>query len=91
MRGKRIGVNLTALSVDTEHGIFGIDDGVDEMYTTVHVENVASVVGRADLLAVQRRAYIRRRATVWRRRAGRSAGRRPGRLGGRVVRSGTAV
>ena len=42
VRGKRIGVNLTAISVDPEMGIFGIADDVDEMYTTVHVENVAS-------------------------------------------------
>ena len=42
MRGKRIGVNLTAISVDPELGIFGIDSEIDEMYTTVHVDNVAS-------------------------------------------------
>jgi hypothetical protein len=42
MRGKRIGVNLTALSVDPELGVFGVADDIDEMYTTVHVDNVAS-------------------------------------------------
>ena len=41
-RGKAIGQNLTKLSVDGELGIFGIDSGVTEMYTTVHVGNVGS-------------------------------------------------
>ena len=42
LRGKQIGQNLTSMSVDPELGIFGLNDEVDEMYTTVHVENVPS-------------------------------------------------
>jgi anhydro-N-acetylmuramic acid kinase len=41
-RGLGIGANLTKLSVDMSAGIFGIDSAVKEMYTTVHVDNVAS-------------------------------------------------
>lgn len=41
-RGKRIGVNLTTLSVDPDHGIWNVDPASDEMYTTVHVGNVPS-------------------------------------------------
>ena len=41
-RGKRIGVNLTSLSVHPTLGIFGIHPQVKEMYTTVHVDNVTS-------------------------------------------------
>jgi anhydro-N-acetylmuramic acid kinase len=42
LRGKQIGQNLTSLSVDPALGIFGCRDDVEEMYTTVHVENVPS-------------------------------------------------
>jgi len=41
-RGKRIGVNLTSLSIHPTMGIFGINPKVKEMYTTVHVDNVTS-------------------------------------------------
>lgn len=41
-RGKRIGVNLTSISVDPHLGIFGVNPNVKEMYTTVHVDNIAS-------------------------------------------------
>jgi GNAT superfamily N-acetyltransferase len=41
-RGKRIGVNLTTLSVDLEMGIWAQDPSIKEMYTTVHVDNIAS-------------------------------------------------
>ena len=41
-RGKRIGVNLTALSVDLKIGCWAQDPDLKEMYTTVHVDNVAS-------------------------------------------------
>jgi anhydro-N-acetylmuramic acid kinase len=41
-RGKRIGVNLTSMSVDAKAGVFAIDDHITEMYTTVHVDNVTS-------------------------------------------------
>jgi Acetyltransferase (GNAT) family len=41
-RGKRIGVHLTAMSVDPVAGVFGVDPDVKEMYTTVHVDNMAS-------------------------------------------------
>ncbi len=41
-RGKRIGVNLTSISVDPELGIFGVRPDVKEMYTTVHEGNVTS-------------------------------------------------
>ena len=41
-RGRRIGVSLTSLSVHPSLGIFGIMPSVKEMYTTVHVDNVAS-------------------------------------------------
>ena len=41
-RGRRIGVNLTSMSVDPKVGIFGINPNVKEMYTTVHVDNVTS-------------------------------------------------
>jgi anhydro-N-acetylmuramic acid kinase len=41
-RGKRIGVNLTSISVDPKLGIFGVNPSVKEMYTTVHVDNVTS-------------------------------------------------
>lgn len=41
-RGRRIGVNLTSLSVHPTLGIFGIRPEVKEMYTTVHVDNVTS-------------------------------------------------
>ena len=42
LRGKKIGQHLTQISVDPELGIFGVNDEVKEMYTTVHVENVPS-------------------------------------------------
>ena len=41
-RGRRIGVNLTSLSVHPTLGIFGIKPDVKEMYTTVHSGNVTS-------------------------------------------------
>eukprot|EP00519_Triparma_laevis_P013394 CAMPEP_0182490054 /NCGR_PEP_ID=MMETSP1321-20130603/34_1 /TAXON_ID=91990 /ORGANISM="Bolidomonas sp., Strain RCC1657" /LENGTH=1079 /DNA_ID=CAMNT_0024692183 /DNA_START=288 /DNA_END=3527 /DNA_ORIENTATION=+ len=41
-RGKRIGVNLTSMSVDPKAGIFAVDENIKEMYTTVHVGNVTS-------------------------------------------------
>ena len=41
-RGKRIGVNLTTVSVDPEMGIWAQDPSTKEMYTTVHVDNIAS-------------------------------------------------
>mmetsp|Transcript_7002 Transcript_7002/g.14571 ORF Transcript_7002/g.14571 Transcript_7002/m.14571 type:complete len:706 (+) Transcript_7002:178-2295(+) len=41
-RGKRIGVNLTSMSVDPDAGIFAINPDVKEMYTTVHVGNITS-------------------------------------------------
>ena len=41
-RGKGIGVSLTALSVHPTLGIFGLHPAVQEMYTTVHADNVAS-------------------------------------------------
>lgn len=41
-RGKGIGKNLTAISVDAKLGIFGVNPSIKEMYTTVHVDNVAS-------------------------------------------------
>jgi len=41
-RGKGIGKMLTKMSVDEEVGIFGINPQTREMYTTVHVDNVAS-------------------------------------------------
>ena len=41
-RGKRIGVNLTSMSVDPFLGIFALNPAVSEMYTTVHVGNVTS-------------------------------------------------
>ena len=42
LRGKKIGQHLTLISVDPDLGIFGVNDNVKEMYTTVHVENVPS-------------------------------------------------
>jgi threonine synthase len=41
-RGRRIGVNLTAMSIDPSSGIFSLNPSVTEMYTTVHVENITS-------------------------------------------------
>lgn len=41
-RGRRIGVNLTSLSVHPTFGIFGVHPQVKEMYTTVHVDNITS-------------------------------------------------
>lgn len=41
-RGRRIGVQLTALSVHPTLGIFGLRPEVTEMYTTVHSDNVTS-------------------------------------------------
>jgi threonine synthase len=41
-RGKGIGKLLTAVSVDEELGIFAFDKACAEMYTTVHVDNIAS-------------------------------------------------
>jgi 1,6-anhydro-N-acetylmuramate kinase len=41
-RGKRIGVNLTSMSVDPKAGIFAIDPSISEMYTTVHKDNMTS-------------------------------------------------
>jgi ribosomal protein S18 acetylase RimI-like enzyme len=41
-RGKRIGVRLTTASIDPELGIWATDPAIHEMYTTVHVDNLAS-------------------------------------------------
>jgi ribosomal protein S18 acetylase RimI-like enzyme len=41
-RGKRIGVRLTSASVDPELGIWAANPAIKEMYTTVHVDNIAS-------------------------------------------------
>jgi 1,6-anhydro-N-acetylmuramate kinase len=41
-RGKRIGVNLTTISVDLDMGIWAQDPSIKEMFTTVHVDNIAS-------------------------------------------------
>jgi len=41
-RGRKIGTNLTQLSIDPKLGVFGIDPAIKEMYTTVHEDNVAS-------------------------------------------------
>lgn len=41
-RGRRIGVNLTSMSVDSKAGIWAVNPAVKEMYTTVHVDNVTS-------------------------------------------------
>ena len=41
-RGKRIGVNLTSMSIDPQVGIWAIHRGIKEMYATVHVDNVIS-------------------------------------------------
>lgn len=42
LRGRRIGVNLTALSVDPDIGIFGISPKIDEVFATCAKDNVAS-------------------------------------------------
>lgn len=41
-RRKRIGVRLTTASVDPEMGIWASNPAVTSMYTTVHVDNIAS-------------------------------------------------
>lgn len=41
-RGKGIGKTLTRMSIDSDIGIFGIKSEITEMYTTVHVDNIAS-------------------------------------------------
>ena len=41
-RGKRIGVTLTSMSIDPVVGVVSERPSTKEMYTTVHVDNVAS-------------------------------------------------
>merc|ERR1711934_226973 len=42
IRGQGLGTKLCALSIDATQGIFGIDPNVEEMYTTVHADNIGS-------------------------------------------------
>lgn len=41
-RGKNVGGNLAAISVDARLGVYGVNPAVEEMYTTVHEDNIAS-------------------------------------------------
>jgi len=42
IRGKGVGTALARLSLDRDRGIWSVHEGVEEIYTTVHADNIAS-------------------------------------------------